>query len=630
MRHFGYRAALAAFSLSTGIATANCQLQLIGSLPVDMHGLRPIVAAKINGVEARFGLDSGAFFSLISDDAAAQYQLSVTSVSTYGYYVRGMGGEERARMATVKSFEFLGMPLHNIEFLVVDQSFGAGYAGLIGQNLLRLSDVEYDLANGIVRFFKPLGCEQRPLAYWAVSTPYTAVALQPIDATEDHLRATAMVNGHRVAVWFDTGSPRSFLSLQAAERAGITPDSPGVTLLGLSGGIGPGSSKVWSAPVDSFQIGGEKVQHAHLLMQNLDPARRIGEVGDDIPDMLLGEDFFLSHRIYVAYGQRMLYFTYNGGPLFNLNLPQVDNSTAAPATSPDGAPQASAATAMQPGSDAPTDADGFRRRGLAYAAMREFGPALADLTRACELAPNDADDHYNRGVIYVEDGQVRHALQDFDTAITLQPNDIDAHLARAELLQSNLDTDPADAESEIKADLDAASRLAAPASGVRLTLGELYGRAGEYSAGIAQIDQWLSNHPIQNEQAAGLNERCWLRATADRDLHAALEDCNHALDLKPRASEETGSHISSPLIMDDSEILDSRGLVYLRLSRLQDAVHDYGSALSLDPKIPASLYGRGLAELLLGETAEGQADLAAATKLDSRIAKRFSDMGLAP
>jgi len=34
--------------------------------------------------------------------------------------------------------------------------------------------------------------------------------------------------------------------------------------------------------------------------------------------MLLGADFFMSHRIYVANGRRMIYFTYNGGPVFSV------------------------------------------------------------------------------------------------------------------------------------------------------------------------------------------------------------------------------------------------------------------------------------------------------------------------
>jgi tetratricopeptide (TPR) repeat protein/predicted aspartyl protease len=621
MRHPGFLAALATSSLWTAVAAANCQLQQLGTLRVDMHGLRPIVAAKINGVEARFALDTGSFFSMMSSDAAAQYQLKVTSVSSNSFNVRGMGGEERARKTIVKSFDFLGLPLAGVPFLVVDQPFGDGYAGLIGQNLLRLSDVEYDLANGTVRFFKPVGCEQSPLAYWAVSTPYTAVELEPIGSIESHLRTTATINGHSVRVWFDTGSPRSFLSLDTAARAGITPDSPGVTLLGLSGGIGPGTNKVWSVPVDSFQIGGEKVQHTHLLMQDLDPAHRIGEIGDDMPDMLLGEDFFLSHRIYVAYGQRKLYFTYNGGPLFNLSLPGQSAAIAPQAP-------ASATTGGQPYADTPTDADGFKRRGMAYASMQEFDRAIVDLTRACELAPRDADDHYERGSIYARDGQFKPALQDYSTAITLQPDDVDARLARADLLQSHPEIDPA-AAPDIKTDLDAVSRLVAPAASERLRLGGMYGTLGDYSAAIAQVDQWLSHHPLPNEQAIGLNERCWVRAMANRDLHEAMADCDQALYFRPYAPEETGTLVRESL-SDDPDILDSRGLVYLRLGNPEDAKHDYDSALRANPRMSSSLYGRGLAELQLGENTQGHADLAAATKLDSGIVKRFADMGLTP
>ena len=49
--------------------------------------------------------------------------------------------------------------------------------------------------------------------------------------------------------------------------------------------------------------------------------------------MLIGADFFLSHRIYVASSQRKLYFTYNGGPVFNLDTPGAA-TTAGAAESP--------------------------------------------------------------------------------------------------------------------------------------------------------------------------------------------------------------------------------------------------------------------------------------------------------
>jgi len=263
--------------------------------------------------------------------------------------------------------------------------------------------------------------------------------------------------------------------------------------------------------------------------------------------------------------------------------------------------------------------------------MREWDRALADLTRACDLAPRDTQNHYERGVIYVEDRQFKPALKDFDTALTLQPDDIESHMARAELLQAHPEADPTEAAPEAKSDLDAVSRLATPDANERLTVGVLYGKLGAYSQAVDQIDQWLSHHPLKDDQATGLNSLCWLRASGNRDLHEALDDCNRALDLRPHTADaEIGHLIGRSISVDDTAILDSRALLHLRLGRPEDAVHDYASALRVNPKIPTSLYGRGLAELRLGEKSQGQNDLTAAGKLDSGIAQYFAKMGLAP
>jgi hypothetical protein len=64
--------------------------------------------------------------------------------------------------------------------------------------------------------------------------------------------------------------------------------------------------QTWIAPFASFRIGDEEIRNTHL---------RIGDTGLRDVDMLIGADFFLSHRIYVASSQHKLYFTYNGGPV---------------------------------------------------------------------------------------------------------------------------------------------------------------------------------------------------------------------------------------------------------------------------------------------------------------------------
>jgi len=37
---------------------------------------------------------------------------------------------------------------------------------------------------------------------------------------------------------------------------------------------------------------------------------------DDLPSMLIGCDFFLSHHIMVLFKEHKVLFTYNGGPIF--------------------------------------------------------------------------------------------------------------------------------------------------------------------------------------------------------------------------------------------------------------------------------------------------------------------------
>lgn len=606
-RHLGFIATLAVFFTTTAVAAGKCQLQALGTLPVDMQGGRPLIWTQINGVKARFLLDTGEFYSTISRDAAAQYHLDARPPLDGSLPIMGTGGSQDALVTTVDEFGFLGMTLSKVQFMVLDQGIPSDVAGGLGQNLLRVSDVEYDLANGAVHFFKPVGCNGHPLAYWAAGTQYSFVDLEPTDVRSPHMRTEAMINGHRVTAWLVTGGARSSLSLEAAERAGIRPDSPDVKFLGLSV-LGRAHVKTWLAPISSFQFGGEKITNTHLLIVDYGP-----EVSSQFPDLLLASDFFLSHHIYVAYSQDKLYFTYNGGSVFNLN--------AAGFTS---------VAARQSTSDAPTDAAGFRRRGMAYASMREFDLALADLTQACELAPRDAENVYERGTIYAKDGQFEQALQDFSAAITLQPEDIDARMARADLLQSHPGKDPADTIAKVRSDLDAVSRVAPPTAAVRLTLSSMYGNLGDYSTALIQVDQWLDNHRLVDEQAEGLNERCWLRASANRDLQAALDDCNRALVTKPGSPADTGSLITGARTPLNPGYLDSRGLVYLRLGDPKNAIRDYDAALQAAPNMYSSLYGRGLAELRVGQRAQGHADLAAAEMADSSVAKEYEHMGLTP
>jgi len=604
-----------AIAAASADAAGRCSLGRLAELPVTMEGLRPLITTQINGSDVRLLADSGAFYSMLSPGAAAELKLP-RHAAPFGFYVRGIGGSTTPEVAVVEKFTFAGVQFHRAEFLVGGNELGSA-VGMLGQNLLRVADVEYDLANGVIRLFKPKDCAEQILAYWAAGEPVEVVELDRTSGIQPQTIGKALVNNVEIRVLFDTGAATSILSVRAAKRAGLTPSSPGVTPAGATYGIGQGSVRIWNAPIASFKIGGEEVKSTRLL---------IGDLNLSIADMLIGDDFFLSHRIYVANGQRKLYFTYNGGSVFVLKPPDQTPATAPPAApAPMGnAPSATAGTPKAGGhpaaiqtqaearsastewADEPTDAAGFMRRGTAFAARRDFGHALADLTRACELAPGQADYFYERGRVRRIAEQRELAMQDFDRALELKPEHVAARFARAQLQQAM----HADAAS----DLDALDRLVPPQDDLRLPLGVLYDAGREHVAAVHQYDLWIEAHGHDVRLAAALNDRCWARAAANRDLDRALEDCNRALRLRPKAAV----------------ILDSRGFVYLRRGEVDRSIKDYDAALALRPKEATSLYGRGLAELRKGLREAGQADLAEARARDSHIDGQFAGLGLTP
>lgn len=572
---------LLALSLPAAPAAERCTLRTY-TLPVTMEGTKALVSARINGAEARFIVDTGAFFQMMSLAVAAQYKLDLEP-APFGFTIGGIGGSVHPQIATVKDFTLGNVPFHDVQFLVGGNDRLPGVAGFMGENLFSTADLELDLANGVLRLVKPEHCGGQELAYWAKDEAVAVVDLRWRTERQSKLIGEARLNGHTIRVLFDTGASRSVLSWRAARRAGISPGSPGVVRLGMISGIGPEPVALWTVPVGVFEIGGEKIEHTRMAVADIDLPPPLDA------DMLLGADFFLAHHIYVSNSQDKLYFTYNGGPVFNLSVPKTAQSA--------------------PGS---LDAAGLLRRGMGYASRQEFALALADLTRACDLAPKDEQCRYQRGLAYWRSGQLAPALADLDTAITLDPDDFQAHLARAQL-------EVRQRPSAVEDDLYAVDHLAPPQASLRLAVGQLYDRIGEYAGAVHQYDLWIDYHADDVSLPFALAGRCGSEAMANVDVERGLDDCNRALRMMPKAAPIRTSAIT----------MSDRGLIYLRLGKSDDALADFAAALKRQPRLPVALYGRGLAEEKKGLKAQGQADLAAAASLRPGLPKRLASFGLA-
>jgi tetratricopeptide (TPR) repeat protein/predicted aspartyl protease len=597
-------AALALVALSAApaaAAPAGCNIQKVAELPVSMVGSRAHVTMKINGEPVSFMADSGAFFSFMNQAAVDRFKLS-TSMAPPGFSVRGVGGNDgRVYVATVRDFGIADATVHNVQFLVV-HGVDSDVAGLIGQNILGAFDTEYDLGNGVIRLMKPAsGCAHANLAYWSAGKPIGLMDIDRVEPRAPHIRGAAKVNGEAIKVVFDSGAPASILKRSSAERLGFNPSGEGVRAAGVTGGFGSRVVESWIGPFKSFDIGGEQIQNTQL---------RVADIVLDNADMLLGMDFFLSHRIYISHSQHLAYFTYNGGPVFRLDRlnPAQLQAGAGPALGPAaaGAPQPTSAAAQPPADAAtPTDAEGFTRRGQAFMSRREYAAALADFNRAAELDPKNPGHFRQRAMAQLGLGHPFDALADFDEALKLKPDDVPARLGRGGIYLGarSYDRAAADFDAAIKAQPD-----------VALVVASAYSNAGQFERAVGLYDSWIAANPRHDRMAAALNGRCWARALWNHELDKALADCDAALKRGPRLAA----------------VLDSRGLVHLRRGELDLAIADYDESIRLQPKQAWSLYGRGLAKIARGDKAAGETDLAVAAALDQRLPATAQRYGLAP
>lgn len=312
-----------ALASNTFAAASNCKMVQIADWPVRLERGHLIVDGAINGKKIGIMLDTGATTSMILRSATEQ--LGLTRHEVRGYRMFGIGGETHVEATSIDEFKIGQVARKNWRVLVAgERDFGRGVAFLLGEDFLGQVDLEFDLAHGAVRLFQPRDCEAVSLAYWATEGA-SEVDIEAIYDARPQVVLTVQINGQPVRAMLDSGASQSVLDKSEAARLGVTPDSPGVVAGGKRGGLGGKSVDYWIGPFQSFAIGDEVVRDTTIGFADLWKEAKYTPIGSNLPrnmelamSMLLGADFLLAHRLLVAHSQRKLYFTYAGGPVFEL------------------------------------------------------------------------------------------------------------------------------------------------------------------------------------------------------------------------------------------------------------------------------------------------------------------------
>jgi predicted aspartyl protease len=290
-----------------------------------MRGNRPLIEVAINGEKAKALVNTGAVGSVVWRSEAVRLHLPLVDFSNMKMY--GVGGETRVQLATIHQFTLQGATVTNLRLPAAGEHPASADGGsvILGEDFWSHYTVEFDLGHGMLRLYRTDGCKDEPLAYW--SNTYSVAALEKRVDISNRIEAQVSLNGVEVTALLDTGAWHSAVTNAAAAKAGITPKDEGVRAAGSLHGFGAGAREAWVGTFPSFAIGDERIQNAQLYIADLFRGAAREELGSRIAvkmfdaDMLLGADFFQSHRVMVVPDRRRIEFTYNGGPVFRTPPP---------------------------------------------------------------------------------------------------------------------------------------------------------------------------------------------------------------------------------------------------------------------------------------------------------------------
>lgn len=569
-------------------------------LPVAMQGFRATIPVEVNGKKTTFLLDSGAWFSIMSQAKAQELGLHLKDAPV-GFTLSGIGGSFEPQIARIRDFAINGSILHNVDFFVGGSDVGAA---AIGRNLFASYDTEFDIGHGKMALIRPKGdCAHANMAYWTKGQPpFTVKLLHEYgdDQIKDFL-IPVLLNGKQVTAEIDSGAT-TLISSTAAKRAGIDLSAPGVTPIDSISGFGQHWAKAWSVRLKSVSIGDETILNPRLTVIDGPIV-----VGSDAPDMLLGIGFLLSHHLYVSRAQHLIYFTYNGGKPFIDDQPE--DHVAPPGSIP--------ATAIPAGkhlvkpldtAKSPESADDFARQGALMLTQDHAAQAIKDYSEAIRLAPQNAHYYYRRGIAQRVAGDDKAELADLQKAATLKPDDADIMLDLAYAYHANGD------EAAAWSAAQNAKSLIAPQTMQFATLADLYNELGHATEAASLYSPVIRAHRYDNSLWNLYNGRCWSSGLANIATKDALHDCKRAVKLSDNAPDAR----------------DSLALMLYRQGKYAEALDSYNEVLAKQPKEAWSLYMRGMTETALGQTAKGAQDRKAAIAMDPKIKQRARTYGLLP
>ena len=321
---------LAALLISTAntapaAAGAACNpLSLMTAIDLKPSAGVPIITAMIGDKPVALLVDTGGSMSSLTKRAVRELNLLT------GEYInrdgtittlKDVAGRTEALQTRLPSITLGRLRQEGVWFMVLPGEDTGGpdlevFGGILGSEMLRNVDVDFDFAANKVNLFSPDHCAGN-VVYWQTANVPVAVVPFTLSST-GHIIFRMELDGRRVNTMLDTGFSTTTLNLETARRVfRIDVNAPDVEKIGeLTGGYTADRYRrqFKTLTVDGVTINNPMVNMLPDMMGGVNPGTpRTGSLIRDervgLPDMILGMSTMRQMHVYIAYKERKLYIT---------------------------------------------------------------------------------------------------------------------------------------------------------------------------------------------------------------------------------------------------------------------------------------------------------------------------------
>ena len=315
-----------------------CSLPALATFHLDPRSTTPLISGTINDRKVQFiaGLSS----------ETAVFRPAAKTLGVNEYLPRQERNIHRPRWLPqlgdgwVRDLELDDMPRTVLSRYDVHEDFhiwvtdaGSGWASnpsaILGSQFWTLADDDFDLGSDSISLVRPTGCARSdtlPFNAGAYSQTPLLVGVRGVER-----RVAVRVDDVPMLAVLDSGTSTSILTAQGAMKLGRGWPLPNAERQGQLFTGGQGKMSWAAARFKTFSIGQETIQNPRIVVADIyDLAQRTQAwlkypvphpsapptPNVHTPDMILGADFFRAHHVLISNSRGMVYFVYNGAPIF--------------------------------------------------------------------------------------------------------------------------------------------------------------------------------------------------------------------------------------------------------------------------------------------------------------------------